>query len=424
MVSALSAIDEFAHWDPIVVTGVGVLASNGTGRADFWDALREGRSGIGPITRFDTAQYECHVGGELNDFDPHDFMRKAEVRRWHSHVHQSVAAAQLAVDDADFLKAGYPPERIATAIGTSAGVYDEEYMRHQKEYESYGWRAISRFATSATSTHSATAHVSARFQARGPATTMGTGCSTSLDVLRWGVEQIRRGDADAALVGATESPLTALAFAGFSALGILSTSDEPESAMRPFDASGDGLVLGEAACVLVLERESRAKSRGAPILGQISGVAFASEGRNPVLIEKDGAALSRAIADAVAGSGLESTDIDAVHGHGVALAMYDRGETNAYKQALGDHAYRVPISATKAMTGQTYAVGGMLNVAGALMTINQGIMPPTLNLHDPMPECDLDYVPLQARRNDVDHVLVTTLSFGGTHAAGIISRAN
>lgn len=411
--------------DPIVITGLGVLASNGLGREAFWRALREGKSGIGIIDRFDPEGFDCHVAGQLWDFHPEDFMRKAEVRRWHSHVHQAVAAAQLAVDDSGILGAGYPPERIAAAIGTSVGAPDEHYLQYREDYETRGWRTMSKFASSATSAHAATAHVSARFKLQGPASTIGTGCSTSLDVLSWGMQQIRSGRADAAFVGATESPLTTLGFSAFSALGILSSrNDDPQSAMRPFDTTGDGLVLGEAAACLILERASNAKARGARILGQVSGYGFSSEGNNPILIEKDGAALSRAIDAALAHAGLRPQDVDAVHGHGVALTMYDRGETNAYKRSFGPHAYRIPISATKAMTGQTYSVGGFLNVAGALMTINEGIMPPTLNLNDPLPECDLDYVPLRARRNDVDHVLVTTLSFGGTHGAALVSRAN
>lgn len=411
--------------DPIVVTGVGVLASNGIGREEFWRALAQGRSGIGPVTRFDASEFECRIAAELKSFDPEDFMRKAEVRRWHSHVHQSVAAAQLAVDDSDIMSAGYPLERIATSIGTSVGSPDEHYLQYREQYESQNWRGMSKFASSASSAHSATAHVSARFKLRGPASTIGTGCSTSLDVLSWGVQQIRSGRADAAFVGATESPLTAMGFAAFSALGILSSrSDEPEQAMRPFDSSGDGLVLGEAAACMILERHSAATARGARILGTISGYGFSSEGSNPILIEREGEALSRAIDAALNHAGLQPTDIDAVQAHGVALTMYDRGETNAYKRSFGAHAYRIPVSATKAMTGQTYSVGGFLNVAGALMTLNEGIVPPTLNLHDPLPDCDLDYVPLRARRNEVDHVLVSTLSFGGTHGAVVVSRAN
>lgn len=411
--------------EPVVVTGIGVLASNGTGREEFWAALRDGKSGIRRITRFDPSGFDCQMAGELQTFNPEDFMRKAEVRRWHSHVHQAVAAAQLAADDSEIMSGGYPLERIATAVGTSVGTPDEHYMQYREHYESRDWRTMSKFASSATSAHSATAHVSARFKLRGPASTMGTGCSTSLDVLSWGVQQIRSGRADAAFVGATESPLTALNFSAFSALGILSTrNDDPESAMRPFDSSGDGLVLGEAAVCLILERQSFAKARGARILGAVSGYGFSSEGNNPILIEKEGEALSRAIDTALQHAGLGPADIDGVHGHGVALTMYDRGETNAYKRSFGAHAYRIPISATKAMTGQTYSVGGFLNVAGALMSINEGIMPPTLNLHEPLPECDLDYVPLRARRNEVDHVLITTLSFGGTHGAAVVSRAN
>jgi len=411
--------------EPIVITGVGVLACNGTGRVPFWKAIEDGVSGIGPINRFDASDLPCQIAGQLPDFDANDYLKASDVRRWHRFVHQALASAQLAVDDSEFEGAGYPPERIAVAMGTSIGSLDENYEHALDVYNEHGWKKVDKLTSSASSGHSPTANVSARFGFRGPASTIGTGCTTGLEVISWGCDQIRRGLADAAVVGTTEAPLSKPTFTASCAMGILSKrNDEPHKAMRPFDTSGDGLVLSEAAATIILERAGAAKARGARILGEFAGYGAASEGGSTVLLERSGATLARAVQTALAAGGLEPTDIDCAHCHGVSLMMYDQCETKAYKQALGKHAYRIPITANKSMIGQAYSAGGMLSVVTALMTLNTGIVPPTINLEDPDPRCDLDFVPLRARRNDVNSVLVSTLSFGGTHGAAILRNLN
>jgi 3-oxoacyl-[acyl-carrier-protein] synthase II len=410
---------------PVVLTGIGVLASNGTGRRAFWDALAHGRSGVRRIARFDASDLPCQIAGELVDFNPADFMRKHDVKRWHRHVHQAVAAAKLAAQDADLAAAKYLPERMAVAMGTSAGTPDEYYFMHREAYETRGWKHIDQMASSASTAHAATANVSAELHLRGPSATYASGCATGLDVIHWGVEQIVRGLADAAVVGATEAPLTLLTLAATCSMGILSTrNEEPEKAMRPFDRGGDGIVLSEGAAAVVLEQADKAHARGAPILAEVLGYGTSTEGQNPLLIDRDGAALTRAISSALRAGGIRPEDIDGAVCHGAGLKMYDRAEVAAYKHALGRHAYRIPISATKSMTGQPYAVGGLWSVGAALLTLTQGIVPPTLNLEDPDPECDLDFVPGKARRNDVKVALVTAMSFGGNHSALLLRKVN
>lgn len=411
--------------EPIVITGAGVLACNGIGRENFWDAIQEGRSGIGPIDRFDASAFPCRIGGQLWDFDPNDYLKKADVKRWHRSVHQSVAAAQLAVDDAELLKAGYAPERMAVGIGTSVGDPDETFEGYHEIVHSKGWQGFDRLMSSASSGHASTANVSARFHLAGPAITIGSGCATGVDMLAWGALQIGRGLADAAVVGATESPLMPVVFAAACRLGILSEcNDEPEKAMRPFDRSTDALVLSEGTVVVVLERADKARARGARIFAEVASTGSASEANNPIVLERDGRALARAIGAALEQAGMEPRDVDCAHCHGVGLTMYDRCETQGYKTALGEHAYRIPISATKSMIGQAYATGGLFNVASAMMSLERGVMPPTINLTDPDPHCDLDYVPNTARINDPHTALCTALSFGGTHSAAILKRAN
>lgn len=410
---------------PIVITGVGILSCNGLGLPAYWNSLRNGVSGIRRITRFDPTDFSCRIAGQLWDFNPEDFLKKADVKRWHSHVHHSVASAKLAVAMAEFEDARYAPERVAVGFGTSVGTPDEHYLQYREIYESKGWQKIDKFASSATSGHAATANVSTTFGFRGPAITIASGCATGLDVMSWGMQQIRYGYADAAVVGATESPITPLTMAVSCALDIVSKrNDEPEKAMRPFDKDSDGIVLSEGAGCVILERADRARARGAPIYAEICGYGAASEGVNALVIDKEGKALARAITHALEESGMRPDDLDAAVCHGVSLSMYDRSESRAYKLALGDHAYRIPITAPKSMTGQPYAAGGLLSVGAALLALSEGVIAPTINLDTPDPECDLDFVPHTVRLNDVKTALVTAMSFGGTHSAVALRRMN
>jgi 3-oxoacyl-[acyl-carrier-protein] synthase II len=415
---------QFSH-HPIVITGIGILSCNGIGREAFWDALEMGKSGIGPVDRFDTSPFPCHIGGQLWDFDPNDFVLKADIRRWHRTVHQALAATQLALTDAEFDNANYNNQKIAVGMGTSVGSPDEEYDRYCSTINEEGWQALDKFSSSASSGHASTATITAKYGFQGPAVTFASGCATGLDVMSWGVHQIRSGHADAAIVGATEAPINAPIFGVSSALGILSQhNDEPEKAMRPFDESGDGLVLSESAVTLVLERADRAKARGARILAEIAGSGSSAEGNNPLVLQRDGLAISRAIDDALEDAAMMPSELECIHCHGVSLPMYDKSEVNAYKRIFGSHAYRMPITAPKSMVGQAYAVGGLINVTSAAMSLNTGIIPPTINLEVPAPECDLDFVPSFARLNGPKNAMVTAMSFGGTHGASILRCPN
>jgi 3-oxoacyl-[acyl-carrier-protein] synthase II len=413
------------HPRSVVITGFGILSCNGLGREAFWDSLKNGQSGIRRIERFDPSPYPCQIAGELWGFDPHDFLRKADVKRWHRYVHQAVASAKLAAEDAALSEAGYNPERVAVGFGTSAGAPDEYYMKYRDSFENGGWSKIDKLASSTSSGHAATANVSATLHARGPATTLASGCATGLDVISWGASQIRRGLADAAICGASEAPLTELTLAATCSLGILSKrNDEPAKAMRPFDRDSDGIVLSEGAGAVILECAENAEARGAKILAEVCGYGAAAEGQNPLILDKEGKALARAITAALHEAGLTPADVDGAACHGVSLPSYDRSETNAFKDALGRYAYRIPITACKSMTGQPYSAGGIFNVGTALFALASGIMPPTINLDEPDPMCDLDFVPKIARYNDVQAMLVTAMSFGGTHGALVMRKRN
>jgi len=411
--------------EPIVITGLGVLACNGIGRSAYWAALREGVSGIRAVDRFDASEFPCRIAGQLWDFHPEDFMKRSVVRHWHRHVHQAIASARLAVDDAELAAANYDGDRIAAGFGTSIGSPNEAYQAQQQAFESQGYRRVSKLASSAFAGHSATVHVTIDVGVRGPAITISSGCTTGLDVLAWGVNQIRTNRVDAAIAGATESPVFPMSFATACSLGILSKrNDEPEKAMRPFDRNRDGLVVSESAVAIVLERLGHARARGAHILGEVVANGSAAEALNPLILDQEGRALARAIETALKDGGVSADEIDHIQAHGVSLEMYDHCETAAYKRVFGDRAYRIPISAVKSMTGQSYAPGGLLGLGAALMTFEDGVVPPTINLEDPDPACDLDFVPQHARLNDVNTALVNAISFGGTHSATILRRVN
>ncbi len=410
--------------DSVVITGMGVLACNGIGREAFWKSIEAGKSGIRAVTRFDASDLPCQIAGELQDFNPEDFMKKSVVRNWNRHVHQALASSRLAVEDADLKAAKYDPERIAVAVGTSIGSPDESYDVQMRAMETSGYKGIGKLASSAFSGHSATVHVSIDIGVKGPAITISSGCATGLDALSWGYNQVRMGQVDAAVVGATESPIFPISMAGACALGILSKrNNEPALAMRPFDRHRDGIVLSEGACTLVLERRDKAVARGARILAEVAGNGSSSEGVNPLILDREGRGLAQAIERAMRASGVNKNEIDCIQAHGVSLDMYDRSETNAFKRVFGDQAYRIPISAVKSMIGQSYAAGGLLGLAAGLLALNRDIISPTVNLDDPDPHCDLDFVPKIARMNDVGAALVVAISFGGTHSATIIRKA-
>ena len=408
-----------------VITGIGVLACNGIGRKAFWNSLCEGKSGIRVIDRFDASDLSCQIAGQLWDFNPADFMKQSDVKNWHRHVHQAVSSAKLAVEDAELDKAGYAPERMSAAVGTSVGSPSEAYLDQQEVYLTHGYKKINRLGSTAFSGHAATVHVTVNFGLRGPAITIASGCATGLDVLAWGVQQIQLGRVDAAVIGATESPIFPMSLASACSLGILSKrNNEPSKAMRPYDKHRDGIVLSEGAVALVLERKDKAIARGAHIYAEVLGTGQAADGRNPLILDRDGFGLSRAIEMALAESGIAAHEIEHIQAHGVSLEMYDRSETNAYKRVFGDHSYRVPISAIKSMVGQSYSAGGLQGVSAALMVLDQGIVPPTMNLEDPDPECDLDFVPKRSRHNDVQTALVSAISFGGTFSAAVFRRCS
>jgi len=405
----------------VVITGMGALSPLGLDVRSFWEGLIAGRSGIGPITQFDASGLPVRIAGEVKGFDPTVVLSPKEARRMARCSQFAVVAAWEAVRDAGF--DGFPdPERVGTLIGVGMGGY-EVADRQIQIFRTYGLSRVSPFALVASIPNMPSHHVSVYFGARGPIATVAAACATGAQAIGEAAEWIRRGIADVVICGGVEALITDFAIAGFAALRALSTrNEEPERASRPFDAHRDGFVYAEGAGVVVLERLSHARARGARIYAEILGYGNAADAHHVAAPEPDGAGAARAMRWALQDAGLGPEDIDYINAHGTSTRLNDPIETAAIQQVFGEHAYRIPISATKSMIGHTMGAAGALGAIAAALTLVHGVIHPTINYETPDPECDLDYVPNVARAARVRHALVNAFGFGGHNVSLVLGR--
>jgi 3-oxoacyl-[acyl-carrier-protein] synthase II len=403
----------------VVVTGIGVVAPNGIGKSAFWDALMAGKSGIGPITRFENHSLPGNAAGEVDDADLVGY--GVESNRMARFSQLALVAARLGAQDAQ-LEARAVAVGIGSAVQGNADIGEQAHV----EFLKAGWRALDRSQGLELAAHAATSHVQRVLGLSGPSTTIASACCTGVDTIAWGADQIRSGGATTALVGATEAPLSEFTFGLFAAGGFLSTWDgPPHEASRPYDHLRSGLVLSEGAAVFVLEGLEMALARGARPYAEVLGYASASESASTrTRSERYATALEQAITAAISKSRLSPTDIDYVCAHGNSTQFDDAAEAAAHRAAFGAHAYRMPISSIKSMIGQPFAAGGVMQAAAAALAINHNIVPPTINYSVPDPACDLDYVPNTARVARVNRALFHSHSLGGnvpgSHSAMVI----
>lgn len=408
----------------VVITGIGPVSPIGIGGEAFWHSLIKGESGITGITRFDATRYASRVAGEVQNFDPHDFMTRNGTKRAGRFSQLAVAAARLAFEDSRLQHGNFDPARMGVAFGTSALGSGDIWENTHGGYFKKGIDSISPFSNSEYTPHIATSHVCIELGSKGVNTTISSGCSTFLDAVAWGCDQIARGNADIVIAGGTDAPIFPFTFATFCAMDILTKrNSEPEKASRPYDRDGDGLVLSEGAAAVVLERYECARERGAPIYAEILAHASSSEAQNTLGVEESGESLFRAIRLALANANMNG-DIDYINAHGNSLPSYDLYETRAFKKAFGKKAYSIPISSVKSMMGHSLASAPGFQTISTCLTIKEGIIPPTVNLDHPAAECDLDYVPCRARRNRVQCALINSHSVGGTHSVLIIGNGH
>ena len=406
----------------VVVTGIGMISPLGIGNEPTWRGLLEGRSGVGPITKFDAAAFACKIAGEVRGFEPEQWIEKKEVKKSDTFIHYAVAAAQIAVDDAGLDTSTCDTERMGVIIGSGIGGLPLIEEMHTKMLER-GPSRVSPFFIPGLIINLAAGHISIRFNCKGPNSAPATACATGAHAIGDAFKIIQRDDADIMFAGGTEAVVTPLAVAGFAAMRALSTrNDEPQRASRPWDLNRDGFVIGEGAGILLLEERERALARGAKIYCELSGYGMSSDAYHITSPAEDGSGMISVMRRALKDANLQPADIDYINAHGTSTPLGDKAESVAIKGVFGEHAYKLAVSSTKSMTGHLLGAAGGLEAAISALVVKEGILPPTINHETPDPDCDLDYVPNQARPNQVQHVLSNSFGFGGTNATLVFSK--
>jgi 3-oxoacyl-[acyl-carrier-protein] synthase II len=407
----------------VVITGLGAIAPNGIGKDAFWASLIRGESAVGRITSFDPSRFRTHIAAEIRDLDPTDFVAPLRAGQMWRFAQFAVASALLAIRDAGIQPGSTTlSERTAICFGTSvAGAAGAEPL-HTQFLRDRPTRRLLQFVTECPP-HSAASHVAIELGITGPSLTVSTNCCTGLDVIGVAHAQVASGFSDIAVAGACEAPIAPMTLGAFSALNLLSTrNDAPALASRPYDRSRDGLVLGEGGGAVVLEELGSAVARGATIYAEIGSHASSNEASDMRETDVKGTRMAATARAAVSRAGLCGPDIDYINAHGSSLPDYDTCDTNAFKAAFGEHAYRIPISSIKSMIGQAIAASGLFQVISSCLSMRDNLLPPTINQVEPDPDCDLDYVPNRARPAVVSNVLINAHAIGGGLSALVLKR--
>jgi 3-oxoacyl-[acyl-carrier-protein] synthase II len=406
----------------VVVTGIGVVAPNGIGVDNFWDSLVHGRSGVRKITHFDASTYPSQIAAEVPDFDPTNFMDPKTAKRLGRFAQFALASAQMAVEDGDIDFSREDPYNVGVLVGTAIGGGDIIETQHAIFLEK-GLKRIPPYIVFSMSTHCASGAISCELGLKGINTTISAGCNSGLDACYVACNSIKLSEADIILVGAAEAPITACTFAVFCASGYLSRcNDYPSKAVKPYDLEADGLVLGEGGAVIILEELEHAKARKAKIYGEILGYAAANDAYNLFGANTDGSAAAMCFKRALANAHLEPKDIDYINSHGNGYLEYDICETEAIKDALGERAYQIAISSLKPITGQSLSPTGIYQIIACLLGIRDGVIPPTMNLSNPHPKCDLNYVPNRPIKMNIEKAAMNAHGFGGRHTVLVVGR--
>jgi 3-oxoacyl-[acyl-carrier-protein] synthase II len=406
----------------VVITGLGALTPLGNDAETSWENLIAGRSGAGPITQFDSSAFYVHFACEVKDFDATEFIDRKQTRRMDRFAHLIVAAARMAEKDAG-LEIAKEPDRVGAAIATGIGGLKAFQDCHAELLER-GPDRVNPFSIPEIIPNMGAAWVSMQLGTQGPLSSQCTACAASNMALGEGADAIRLGRADVMLCGGTEAPVTEVGIAGFSAMRALSRrNDEPEKASRPFDAGRDGFVMGEAGAVVVLEELEHAKARGAKIYAEMLGYGVSSDARHITEPDPTGVNPARAMTMAFGDAGIGPDEIDYINAHGTSTPLGDASETRVLKLALGeDNARKTPVSSTKGATGHCLGAAGAVEAIFTTLAVNRGALPPTINYDEPDPECDLDYIPNEAREADVRVGVSNSFGFGGHNACIVVRR--
>ena len=404
----------------VVVTGMGTVNPLGKDVEEYWHGLIEGRSGASPIERFPTERLATKFACQVNAFDPKDYIERKAAQRMARFSQMAVAASGMALADSGLDLSKEDDFRVGVAMGTGIGAFDD-MTEGAHSFLSKG--RLNPLYAPTIIPNMAGASVAMQFHLRGPNTTVTTACAASTQTLGDATRMIQLGEADVMLAGGTEASLCEVGLASFNAIHALSTrNDAPEKASRPFDRDRDGFVPGEGAGTLILESREHAINRGARIYGEVLGFGATNDAYHQVAPDATGQAPAKAVSIALKDAAIEPSDVDYVNAHGTSTQLNDAGETKALKLALGEHARKVAISSTKSMIGHLLGAAGAVEAIATLLTINRGIIHPTINYENPDPECDLDYVPNTARRKDVKIAISNGFGFGGHNAVVVLGR--
>ncbi len=406
----------------VAVTGVGLVSSLGIGTEANWQALLAGRSGIRTITAFDASNYASRIAGEVPDFDPLQFLSKKDVRKMDIFIQYAIAASEFALQDAGLPTNGRLGTEVGVFIASGIGGFSTIEREHKALLKG-GPRKISPFFIPSAIINLAAGQVSIRFGAKGPNSATCTACSASAHAIGDAFEIIRRGDAEVMVAGGSEAAITPMGVGGFAAMRALSTrNDEPQRACRPFDRDRDGFIMGEGSGVVILEDLDRARARGSGIYCELVGYGMSADAHHMTAPCEDGAGAVRVMRNAVRSAGIAPSAVDYVNAHGTSTPHNDRIETLAIKTCFGDHASSLAISSTKSMTGHLLGAAGGLEAGITALAVRHQLAPPTINLDNPDPDCDLDYVPNARRAVSIDYALSNSFGFGGTNASLLFKR--
>ena len=406
----------------VVITGVGIVSPLGLDAPSTWTALVAGKSGIGPITKFDVSAFSCRIGGEVRGFVPENYIDRKEVKKMDTFIHFAIAASREAMADSGLKVDEHNDERVGVYIGSGIGgmpLFEETHSLYLEK----GPRRISPFFIPGMIINLAAGHVSIVFGAKGPNLACATACATGNHAIGEAMRLIREDYADAMIAGGADAVIVPLAVGGFCAMKALSTrNDEPERASRPFDADRDGFVIGEGAGILVLEERERALARGAPIYAEIAGYGMSGDAYHISAPSQDGDGAARAMRGALRDAGIDRTEVDYINAHGTSTPVGDAIETLAVRTVFGPHAPKLAVASTKSMTGHLLGASGGLESAITALAVRDGVVPPTINYETSDPSCDLDCVPNTARRIPIRAALNNSFGFGGTNASLLLTR--
>ncbi|WP_264736897.1 beta-ketoacyl-ACP synthase II [Cytobacillus firmus] len=405
----------------VVVTGIGAVTPLGNNTETTWNNIKSGVSGVGPLTRLNADEYPAKVAAEVKDFNPEEYIDKKDARKMDRFTHYAVASSFMAVKDANLQITDENAHRIGVWIGSGIGgmeTFENQYEIFMKR----GYRRVSPFFVPMMIPDMATGQVSIYLGAKGFNSCTVTACATGTNSIGDAFKVIQRGDADAMISGGAEAPITKMSVAGFCANTALSTNPDPKTASRPFDQNRDGFVIGEGAGIVVLEELEHALARGAKIYAEIVGYGATGDAYHITAPAPGGEGGARAMKMAIEDGGLKPEDIDYINAHGTSTDYNDKFETLAIKEVFGEHAYKLAVSSTKSMTGHLLGAAGGIEAIFTVLAMKEGILPPTINLENPDPECDLDYVPNKAREKEITAAMSNSLGFGGHNATIVFKR--